>query len=378
MESKNFKPKKVLIVAGLIAVAFIFGVALSQSAKNSTAQENYQNAVKNTYQSVADVKYILQNIADNLNIQNADQNNFLQALENSKEILANENKNLNQLEVPAEYSDVHKKIIDCLKTEYNLLDRLKENFAIQNEYEAAENFVKSKELFTNLKEQSAFLMVKGIDFEEVFDLSAVCDKLEKYFNAKKQSRYDKDQKEQAEREKAAAAERERIEREKALAERQKNLNQSLNITPAEFQKRFNENLLNLVDSDSDYEKYKIFSFNNDSGIYSFKTKFISIDGIPTDKSSSYLQGLSIMADIPKQENYITTFISMCALTAHSVNGKKDIGETFKIIKTISTNAAKSSTGKYELTDNGLKYLLLGSSFNGQLHFMFSVVKDKKN
>ena len=378
MESKNFKPKKVLIVAGLIAVAFIFGVALSQSAKNSTAQENYQHAVKNTYQSVADVKYILQNIADNLNIQNADQNNFLQALENSKEILANENKKLNQLEVPAEYSDADKKIIDCLKTEYNLLDRLKENFAIQNEYEAAENFARSKELFTNLEEQSAFLMVKGIDFEEVFDLSAVCDKLEKYFNAKKQSRYDKDQKEQAEREKAAAAERERIEREKALAEKQKNLKQSLNITPAEFQKRFNENLLNLVDSDSDYEKYKIFSFNNDSGIYSFKTKFISIDGIPTDKSSSYLQGLSIMADIPKQENYITTFISMCALTAHSVNGKKDIGETFKIIKTISTNAAKSSTGKYELTDNGLKYLLLGSSFNGQLHFMFSVVKDKKN
>ena len=97
MESKNFKPKKVLIVAGLIAVAFIFGVALSQSAKNSTAQENYQHAVKNTYQSVADVKYILQNIADNLNIQNADQNNFLQALENSKEILANENKILNFL-----------------------------------------------------------------------------------------------------------------------------------------------------------------------------------------------------------------------------------------------------------------------------------------
>ena len=368
LEIRNIQPKKVLIIAALIVVAFIFGVTLSQSVKNSTAQENYQHAVKNTYQSVADVKYILQNIADNLNIQNSDQNNFLQALENSKEILANENKNLNQLEVPAEYSDVHKKIIDCLKTEYNLLDRLKENFAIQNEYEAAENFVKSKELFTNLKEQSAFLMVKGIDFEEVFDLSAVSEKLEKYFSAKKQARYEKDQKEQEEREKAAAAERERIEREK-----QKNLAKTLNVTPEEFQQRFNENLLNLVDTQEDYEKYKIFTFNNESyGIYDFKTKFVSISGIPINKNSSYLRGLNIMADIPQQNNYIKTFMSMCTLTAHSVNGKKDIGETFEIINKLSANAAQR--GEYELTDGGLKYSLVVGAFNGQLHLFFTVVK----
>lgn len=378
MDIKNFKSKKVLMVAGLIAVAFIFGVALSQSAKNSTTQENYQLAIKNTYQTVAGIKNNLPNAADNLSIQNSNQQNFLQILETSKEILSNENKKLNRLEVPAEYSDAHNKIIDCLRIEYNLLDRLKENFAIQNEYEAAENFSKSKELFTSLKEQSAFLMVKGIDFEEVFDLSAASDKLEKYFNAKRQSRYDKDQKEQAEREKAAAAERERIEREKqkALAEQQKNLSKALNVTPEEFQKRFNKNLLNLVDSDSDYEKYKIFSFNNDGRIYTFKTKFISIDGMLSDEFGSYLQVLSIMTDIPKQDNYITTFLSMCALTAHSINGKKNLDETFKIINTLQTNAAQSSTNKYELTDSGLKYQFLIGAFNNQLHFTFGISKDR--
>jgi len=128
MENRNFQPKKVLIVAGFIAVAFIFEVALNQAVKNSTVQENYQHAIKNTYQTVAEVKNNLQNSAANLNAQNAEQNNFLQVLETSKEILSNENKKLNQIDVPEQYFDANKKILECLKTEYNLPDRLKENF----------------------------------------------------------------------------------------------------------------------------------------------------------------------------------------------------------------------------------------------------------
>ena len=366
MEIRNIQPKKVLIIAGLIVAVFIFGVALSQSVKNSTVQENYSETIAKTYMEVSGVKNDLTISANNLSVNGAE--NFLQNLDASKEILSNEVKKLDSAEVPEKFSDNHRKILECLKTEYNLMNRLKENFSIQNEYEAADNFAKSKELFTSLKEQSAFLTAQGNNFEEVFELSAVCDKAEKYFNTKRQLRYEKDQKEQAEREKAAAAERERIEREK-----QKNLAKTLNVTPEEFQQRFNENLLNLVDTQEDYEKYKIFTFNNESyGIYDFKTKFVSISGIPINKNSSYLRGLNIMADIPQQDNYIKTFMSMCTLTAHSVNGKKDIGETFEIINKLSANAAQR--GEYELTDGGLKYSLVVGAFNGQLHLFFTVVK----
>ena len=198
LETKNI----VAIILSLIAIT-----ATASYKFYSTSQKDYSNAIIKNYQKVAEVKNNLKNAADNLNPNNADQNNFLQILETSKEILSNENKKLNQLEVPEKNSDAHKKIIDCLKTEYNLLDRLKENFSIQNEYEAADNFSKSKELFTNLKEQSAFLSVEGNNFEGIFELSAVSEKLEKYFNAKKQLRYDRDQKEQTEREKAAAEEK---------------------------------------------------------------------------------------------------------------------------------------------------------------------------
>ena len=79
-----------------------------------------------------------------------------------------------------------------------------------------------------------------------------------------------------------------------------------------------------------------------------------------------------MADIPQQDNYIKTFMSMCTLTAHSVNGKKDIGETFEIINKLSTNAAQR--GEYKFTDGGLKYSLVVGVFNGQLHLFFNVVK----
>ena len=360
LEIRNIQPKKVLIIAALIVVAFIFGVTLSQSVKNSTAQENYQHAVKNTYQSVADVKYILQNIADNLNIQNSDQNNFLQALENSKEILANENKNLNQLEVPAEYSDVHKKIIDCLKTEYNLLDRLKENFAIQNEYEAAENFVKSKELFTNLKEQSAFLMVKGIDFEEVFDLSAVSEKLEKYFSAKKQARYEKDQKEQEEREKAAAAERERIEREK-----QKKFHKTLTMTAEEFRNFYNQNASALPEGDkikitgvqSDFipfDKSYVYIFYNKSGFDLVETSYENrVDGF-------------LIANRTSASNYSGNFFWTMLVAAHTlcnenfISNVEDLKEIKQVIVMLMNRINKNNT-EVSTYYNGKKFTFCKSS-----------------
>ena len=188
--------------------------------------ENYFATLADTYQIVADIKNNLNYAADSLNVQNSEQTNFIQILEISEELLANEVKKLNAVEVPENFSEDNKKIIECLTNEYHLMNRLKENFSIRNEYEAADNFPKSKELITTLKERSAFLVVEKNDFDEIFELSAVGEKIEKFLNAKKQLRYDKDQKEQAEHEKAEAAERERIERERqqALLEAEKNLN----------------------------------------------------------------------------------------------------------------------------------------------------------
>lgn len=204
MEKISDTKNIVAIILSLLAI-----VSVVTYKYFSTSQEDYSKAITKTYQTVAEVKNNLQNAADNLNAYDADQQNFLQFLDTSKEILADENKKLSTLEVPEKYLDANKIIIDCLKVEYNLIDRLKDNFAIQNEYEAAENFSKSKELIIGLKEQSAFLNVEGNNFEEVFELSSIAGKVESYFNARKQLRYDKDQKEQAAREKAAAAEKAR-------------------------------------------------------------------------------------------------------------------------------------------------------------------------
>ena len=118
--------------------------------------------------------------------------NLKQIFDISKEKISAENKNLTDAEVPEKFSASNQKILECLKIEYNLMDRLKENLSVQNEYEAADNFSKSKELFTNLKEQSALLNVDGNNFEEVFDLSTVCQKIENYLNTRKQLRFDRD------------------------------------------------------------------------------------------------------------------------------------------------------------------------------------------
>ena len=196
LETKN-------IVAIILSLLAITAAATYKYFDN--AQENYSEKITKTYLEVSGVKKDLETSANNLSANGAE--NFIQTLNTSKEILSNEVKKLNAIEVPEKFLDDHKKVVECLKTEYNLLDRLKENFSIQNEYEAADNFSKSKELFTNLKEQAAFLSVDRNNFDEVFELSAVGEKIENYLNGKKQLRYDKDQKEQAEREKIAAAEK---------------------------------------------------------------------------------------------------------------------------------------------------------------------------
>lgn len=204
------------IVAIILSLLAITSAATYKYFDN--AKENYSNALTSAYQTVEVVKNNLTAGAENLNVQNAEQTNFIQTLKNSAENLSSEVKKMNTVEVPEKFLNDHRKVVESLKTEYSLIGRLEENFSIQNEYEAAEKFAESKDLIKKLKEDTTFLSVDGKDFDKNFELTAVGEKIEKYLNTKKQLRYDRDQKEQAEREKAAAAEKAKQEAAKRQAE----------------------------------------------------------------------------------------------------------------------------------------------------------------
>lgn len=199
--------------------AIMFGATIlifTACGGNDSAGQNYSATVAESYRTISALKGNLIQAAENLSVSDATgTEKFNQTLDAAKSKLAMENSNLTDSDVPEKFSDANKKILDCLKIEYNLIDRLKEILANTNEYDAAENLPKIKESITNLKEQSALLTVDGNDFEDAFELSAVYEKLDRYINAKKQMRYDKDTAEQAKRDAEAAqaaANRERSQR----------------------------------------------------------------------------------------------------------------------------------------------------------------------
>ena len=140
---------------------------------------------------------------------------LIRTLNSSKETLLKTNKALNNADVSEKFSDDTKKLLECLKTEYNLMNRWREALSMKNEYEASENFIKSKDLMLDLKEKSAMLSIDGNFFEDTFDLSATYEKIEKFLADKKQLRYERDLKEQAVRDKTAEAERAKQQAEEA-------------------------------------------------------------------------------------------------------------------------------------------------------------------
>ena len=212
------KNKILAAVIALLAVSSAVGYQYFKGEKT-----NYLDAVTETYQAVAEIQSDLSIAAGNLSATDAGTvETFVGKLNSAKDILLEKNKNFSKVDVPEESADDNKKLLESLKTEYNLMNRWKEAVSINNEYEAADDFAKSKDLMLELKEKSAMLSIDGNYFEEIFNLATAYEKVEKYLNAKKQSRYDKDQKEQAERDKAAAAEKARQEAAVAAAERKKN------------------------------------------------------------------------------------------------------------------------------------------------------------
>lgn len=200
------KNKILAIVLALVATVAISSAVAYQYFKGG--KTNYLDAITETYQAITDVQSELSIAAGNLSATDAATvENFIKKLNSSKEILLEKNKKFSEIDVPEKSVEDNKKLLECLKTEYNLMNRWKESISITNEYEATDNFAKSKELVQELKEKSAMLSIEGNYFEDIFDLSSTYEKVEKFLNTKKQSRYDKDQKEQAERDKAAATEK---------------------------------------------------------------------------------------------------------------------------------------------------------------------------
>ena len=202
------------IICSILVIGLIIAFGVYNYIDN--LQKNYFISISNTFQTVNEIKDNLSNAAESLSTNDVKSttDNLKQVLDETKEKLTVENEKLISLDTPDKFVDQNKKISDCLKLEYNLMDRLKNVFEFTNEYEAVENFNKSKDIMTDLKEQSTMLNVNGNNFEEVFNISPVYEKIETYLKSRTQLRYDKDMKEQAEREAEAAAERARIERAK--------------------------------------------------------------------------------------------------------------------------------------------------------------------
>ena len=207
------KNKIFAAILALFAVSSAVGYQYFKGAKT-----DYLDLVTETYQAVTEIQSDLSIAAGNLSTtDSASVETFTRKLNSSKEILIEKNKKLSQVDVNEKSADDNKKLLESLKAEYNLMNRWKEAISITNEYEAADNFAKSKDLMQELKEKSAMLSIEGNYFEEIFNLASVYEKVEKFLNTKKQLRYDKDQKDQAAREKAAAEEK---AKQQAAAQRQ--------------------------------------------------------------------------------------------------------------------------------------------------------------
>ena len=198
--------EKTKILAAVLAVLAISSAVGYQFFKGKNT--NYLDAITETYQAAAEIQSDLSIAAGNLSsTDSASVETFTRKLNSAKDILLKKNKSFGEIDVPEKSAEDNKKLIECLKAEYNLMNRWKEAVSISNEYEATENLTKSKELMLELKEKSAMLSIEGNNFEDIFDLATAYEKVEKYLNTKKQLRYDKDQKDQAARDQAAEAEK---------------------------------------------------------------------------------------------------------------------------------------------------------------------------
>lgn len=200
MEDKNK-----MILYALLAVFAITAYAGYNFFKG--AKTNYSDEITDIYQAVSDIQSDLSVAAGNLSATDSEKTSedFIKKLNSSKESLMDKNKTLNNIDAPEKSSDDIKKLTECLKTEYNLMNRLKEILSIKNEYDAVDDFNKSKDLMIDLKEKSAMLSIEGNNFEDVFNLAAAYEKIEKYLTTRKQLRYDGDMAKQS----ATTAERQR-------------------------------------------------------------------------------------------------------------------------------------------------------------------------
>ena len=151
---KKFLPAVAIV---LLATAFVG----QQYFKSSSG--NYSATISQVFQDTKDIKETLLQSADSLSVNDVSSTtaNFIRHLDESKTNLTTDNGNLINAEVPDKFSDANKKILECLKTEYNLFDRLRDILSLQNEYEAVKSFNKSKDLMQELKEKSAMLSVEG-------------------------------------------------------------------------------------------------------------------------------------------------------------------------------------------------------------------------
>lgn len=191
-------PIVVVVFMSLLAGIFVIHQQF-ESKKN-----NYLASLNTAYLNIDGIKTELDKATGKLsaNSETDTTGDLINVLNNGTETLKTTNEMLSNIEIPdkEKYSDVNKKLLECLQMEYNLFERIKDTLGTTDEYSAKENQKHTKELMTNLKEQSAMLTVEGNDFGAAFDVSLYFEKIGSYLDAKAQLRYEKDDREQKERE----------------------------------------------------------------------------------------------------------------------------------------------------------------------------------
>lgn len=209
--------RKLIFVVTIVAILLLSGLfAVNNHYKDM--KNKYLNLISVAYQDVDKIKINIDSANEKLSAKSETDTtgDLIQKLNEGTKVIKNNSEILSRAEIPEKerYAEVNKKLLECLQIEYNLLERIKDNLSMNDEYAAVESQKKTKELVTALKEQSSLLNIEENNFSEAFDITLQYEKIGAYLTSRAQLRYEKDDREQKERERIEAEERARLEREK--------------------------------------------------------------------------------------------------------------------------------------------------------------------
>ena len=140
--------RKLIFGVTIVVIVSLFGLFALNHHYNEM-KNNYLNLLSATYQDIDGIKTNIDNankkLAANSEIDTT--GDLIKQMNEGTQVIKSNSEILSNIEIPEKekYSEVNKRLIECLQIEYNLLERIKENLAISNEYDAVENQKKTRE-----------------------------------------------------------------------------------------------------------------------------------------------------------------------------------------------------------------------------------------